>query len=455
VVHAAENDLWVLAHGSLHRLYLALDTTGRKLVQYWAESLNLGSPLHASQVDASGSLLFLVTYSPDRRQCLATAVHAETGKIEWQRQLGLTCVGQPLPLGGEVLALDQSGGVFSFPPPARSNGKKGTFYLGGRQLAAGFDQPQRFSSLKALSPTEAYHVAVSENGTTATVRRFAVDPQTGKVAHDPQHDERVQEFNSPVVGAPALGPGGVLLPQEDGTTARVPLPPNKGLGNGPDWRTTRLTGDVQPQLEWADDQRFLATEGGSGLAVWNWPAKAGFTPVPRDRDPGAPNRALRARVVAPPVVLSAQPRLRVCAADATGAVTLLEGDGLEEKRRWELGGRITAGPFPRGAHLGCVVDKRSLVWIDPEKDQPLWKYDIAGEAIVGRPQLLGDVVVVADQSGRFVALDAATGRPKGKGYELKGSLAPAAAPSAFGPGQAFAPLTDGTVLILSLEDLLQ
>jgi hypothetical protein len=63
------------------------------------------------------------------------------------------------------------------------------------------------------------------------------------------------------------------------------------------------------------------------------------------------------------------------------------------------------------------------------------------------------MLLVADQSGRFVGLDPATGRRLGPGYTLRASAAPAASPVAFGPHRAFAPLSDGTVLLLSLFHL--
>jgi hypothetical protein len=83
----------------------------------------------------------------------------------------------------------------------------------------------------------------------------------------------------------------------------------------------------------------------------------------------------------------------------------------------------------------------------------VWKYSTNGEGIVGQPQMVGDVIVVADMSGRFVGLNPATGRPRGPGYTLKASVAPAAAPVAFGSDRAFAPLTDGTVMLLLLKRL--
>jgi len=61
--------------------------------------------------------------------------------------------------------------------------------------------------------------------------------------------------------------------------------------------------------------------------------------------------------------------------------------------------------------------------------------------------------VLAHQNGRFVSLDPATGKVQGKGFALQANVAPAAAPVAFGADRIFAPLTDGTVLLLPLTEL--
>ena len=61
--------------------------------------------------------------------------------------------------------------------------------------------------------------------------------------------------------------------------------------------------------------------------------------------------------------------------------------------------------------------------------------------------------MVADLAGRFVALDPATGKPLGDGYQFPAEAAPASAVVEFGPGRLFAPLTDGTVMLLPLADL--
>jgi hypothetical protein len=62
-------------------------------------------------------------------------------------------------------------------------------------------------------------------------------------------------------------------------------------------------------------------------------------------------------------------------------------------------------------------------------------------------------LVLASRNGRFVALDLETGKPLGGGYALKASAMPVASPAPFAPGVAFAPLSDGTVMLLPLEAL--
>src|SRR6185437_2002813 len=165
-------------------------------------------------------------------------------------------------------------------------------------------------------------------------------------------------------------------------------------------------------------------------------------------------------VAAPPILLpKAGLPPRIAVADSARMLYLLTmtADGsLQQNRKWDLKGKLTSGPFVQmlpdgGVRIGCVLDQRHLVWLDPTRDKPLWTYQTDGEAIVGQPQVIGNMLVVAHQSGHYVALDPASGEAKGKGYTLRASAAPAATPVSFGPQQMLAPLSDGTALLLSLK----
>jgi hypothetical protein len=72
---------------------------------------------------------------------------------------------------------------------------------------------------------------------------------------------------------------------------------------------------------------------------------------------------------------------------------------------------------------------------------------------VGRPRLVGGMVVVADDSGLVVGLDPEKGTVVGKPLQLPGSTAPAASPVGFGDDRLFTPLSDGTVLLPPLKRL--
>jgi hypothetical protein len=115
---------------------------------------------------------------------------------------------------------------------------------------------------------------------------------------------------------------------------------------------------------------------------------------------------------------------------------------------------VTAGPWVIDGKLAVVVDRRKLVWVDAAKAELLWTASLDdGDGIESAPQMMDGRLVVADLSGRFVALDPATGRRLGAGYRHPAEVAPAAAAVPFGPGRLFAPLTDGSVLLLPLADL--
>ena len=97
--------------------------------------------------------------------------------------------------------------------------------------------------------------------------------------------------------------------------------------------------------------------------------------------------------------------------------------------------------------------KRTRVPPPPDRDRPAWECAFDAD-IVGEPQRIrDDLLVVADLSGHFAGFDPATGQKTGPGYTLRANVAPAAAPVLWHARVLFAPLTDGTVLMLPLARL--
>jgi hypothetical protein len=476
VAHAAEeNNFWILAHGKLNRLKLLLNpAVGPKVFPGWTNgALPLGSPLHASQVyeyafdkGPRSTTLMLVTQTLTRQSCLATAVDAETGEIRWQRQLGLVSSGEPILLGQDVLTLDQGGGLFSF-NSARFQQRFSEWPVGGQSLAGSLEDgegPPPFL-LRGPDGASAYEIACPAKGGQLVVRRV--------YAREEGRKPRAVEFalkkdligkGVTLGGTPAVGAGGLLIPLSDGTSLRLTLN-GADPDDGPNWRGNRKDPELRTHVVWLNDDEFLTTDGGRGINRWHWPAGQSWEKVPAGLKEQPTFELKDASIASVPLVIRPdkdRPEAAVCVADAAGVLWMLKandlatanktGVGMEIAQRWDLGGKITAGPFFIGKDIGCIVDRRRLVRIDVAKPKPVWEHE-SKEAIVGQPQQIEDLLVVADQSGLYLGLNPQTGRPRAPGYRLRASVAPAASPVAFGRRQAFAPLTDGTVLLLSLDPL--
>jgi outer membrane protein assembly factor BamB len=482
VVSVQGDDLWVLGVNHLQRLHLGWVTeVGPRVVPAWKEALEVGSPLHHSQVveDRLGRMsLILVTQPPRRSTAWATSVNAETGAINWRRQLGLVCARAPVLMPGGpplFLALDQGGALFSL-DPARYPLKADTQWLSDNRnvfLAGSLDENpnQEPMVLRSADGQSCFVVACPRGGRNVVVRHVTRGAD-GRL----RSSEGSAELPAPLGGTPAVMGDRLLLPLTNGVLARVPLalPPMPAMPvepeSGPDWRSARAVPDSRGHAVSLDGDRFLTTDGGRGLKTWEWPVNGQCNELPAGGEEST--LELRDRIVSAPLRLLSKPGapVQVCVADSAGNLFLFEVQGngaLVAKRRWQLtdkvatreGGIEIRGPYllktARGMRVACVVEQSRLVWIDPRKDGILWKHETAkGDGIIGQPQVAEGMVVVADQSGLYVGLDPVTGKPlQEEGYRLRGSVAPVASPVSFGQGRLLAPLSDGTVMLLAAERL--
>jgi outer membrane protein assembly factor BamB len=493
VIHMIGDDFWVLANGNLQMLHF--DQYRQKLVPMWNRPLALGSPLHDSQVDEKNKTVFTVTQSSTRQGCLATAVDYETGQVRWQRQLGMVCLGDPLVVGSEVLAIDQGGTLFRFESSRFPNASNANWQTGGEILAEAVENLDG----------PAYLLAGGDGRTALEVVCLQKRTQNGERNFDllVRHYEigkNLVEKTFPLgttrlAGTPGLLSSSVLAPLDDGSLLRQPLDGSRG-SYGPGWRARTADEGARGHVVVLSADDFLTTDGSRGLTRWHWPAGDIYK---EERRIDLPHR-----LVSPPAIIRNQgPGVRgqgpedrnkesgargqesevrdqkskvegqkseggelVCVADTAGMVRLLRARDLQEVRHWDMSvkepgtpasaavARITAGPFVRGQHIGCVVNDRRLVWLDPNQDKPVWEFTTSGAGIVGQPQLIGDMIVVADLTGRFIGLDPASGKARWPaGYLFAANVAPATTPLSFGPDRAFIPLTDGTVFFLSLNHL--
>jgi hypothetical protein len=479
VVQAQDRDFWVLARGRLRRVQLVWSQAdGRKpmLAPGWDRVHDLGSPLHDSQVEEDGStgqsLLIVVTQHLTRPVCLATAVEDDRGVVRWQRQLGLVCRGEPLALrpAGEgepplYVALDQGGGLYALDPTRVPTGGLAPWFSDDPALASALDDNPQAPPVLIAGPDgrSAYEIASPGAGGLLVVRHLEASATRRQVRLVREREIPLPKGVS-LAGTPAVVGESLVLPLDNGTLARLPLPlpDNPALVEGPNWRSDRAGPDAVCHVAALGGDRFLTTDGVRGVTCWQWRANAdSATSLPEGK--GTPTLELAERLTAAPLVLpgAGGKPARVCLADAAGGVTLLEvagGGRLQRIRSWNVKGKVTAGPYvvptAGGVRVVCVVDHYRVAWLDPDKEAAPKEYATEDKTpVVGRPQPAEGVLVLADQAGRYVAVDPETAERRGDGYTLRASVAPAAGPVPFGPGRVCAPLSDGTVMLLTLEQI--
>jgi hypothetical protein len=469
VIHARGEDLSILAHGKLQRLQIGWrGAAGRALLPGWRAPLELGLPLHAAHVDedreTNQTLLVLATQAPSQQECLATAVDEETGAVRWQRQLGMVCRGTPVTLGSAddpaplLLTVDQAGALFLFDPLQFAKPNPGLAQGGGVRVADPVNDNPGVPPVILPGPDgqSAYEVASLGRSGKVVVRPVARDAEQRRVKLSA---ERVLSLQGPLGGTPALVGGRLLLPLENGRlmVLKVPLDGSEPR-RASDWRADLPGATARGHVIPIGPDRFLTTDGQQGVTHWRWPESEPLPKAKKVNDGAVPiTYESKAPLAAPPLVLPPEKEapLRVCIIDVEGTVTLLDvqqDGGLNPNGAWELKGRVTSPPFLRVAadgtsRIGCVIDDHRLVWLDPARDgKPAWEYAADGE-VVGQPQLIEGVLIVALRTGVFLGLDPATGQPKGDKLLAPGGVAPAISPVAFGPGRLFAPLADGTILL--------
>lgn len=425
VVHADAQNYWVLAAGKLQRLEATFTAAkGPGLMARWPQPVAVGVPLHAAQVyvSRSGAVSFiLVTQDADQPTCRVRAIAAEDGRVLWQRQLGFVCQNSPVAAGDAIMC---SGATGSFVFDSRRFAPDKRWQAAPVFVAGDAQRPNHWTVARGAGFVQLAW------GTHSDLRVSVLDGQGAEVHRD-------YPLPAPPQGTPALGSNFVLVPLANGIILRVPLPPSEGAPtSGPDWRGLAVDESQPCHLVALGNNGFAVTDGGQAIFRLHWDnpkswEKMGSAELPR-------------RITAAPALVGK----RLLVADAGGNVSMLEGDQVIADR-WSLGGKMTTAPFARGKYAGVIVDRNRLVWLDPDRDQPLWEYAFVAP-IVGQPELIDGLLVVADLQGGIVALDPATGSPTAPGYHLKANEAPTATPLGFAPSQLFVPLMDGTGMVVPL-----
>jgi len=445
IVHADEHNFWALVHGELARYELGWDRpNGLRLLPAWHHPLAIGSPIQASQTAGSMDVLVMVTQSDS--ECLATAVTARDGQVLWQRRLGLVCRGEPRLVGQHLLTVDHGGAMASFVRGSELSPVCREWRQGGINV---FGPLTRITSGPFL-PEDRKAGAIWEIATTAKAKTASVQGDNEVVLRhfDAAANPDEQRFPIPdtIQGTPAIGAADVWLPLKNGEIYQQPL----GAVGRPtvSWRAD-TNSNALGHLILVDESHLISTDGQRTLTLWKLPVGGGFPEKLK-------SKKLPARITTAPIVLPGSgDKARLCLVDERGIINLLQPTTLNTIRTWNSGGYVSVGPFVRSGRVLCILGQQRLVSVDPEKEGLMWAAAPTSHAIVGEPVQIGDGYLVADESGQYVMIDALTGRPRGQSLHVRGSLGPAATPVAYSNDRIFAPLTDGTFMLLRLDSAQQ
>ncbi len=418
VVAADEDGCWVMLAGQLQRLAVKVDPLAGLTLAPAGTPVTVGQPLHRPQ--AVGGRAVVVTRLGQAGAVQATAFDLLDGRVLWQRRLGLLPAGPAVASSAGAVLADEDGSVYLLPD--------------GTTTATPLAAPFPTADGKAVSVTAGDGaVWVLAVGTKPESRQL----RARRVFEGKLTDDRTLPLPEQLAGAPVgFGPA-VLVPLANGILYRL-TPGADKLDVGPPWR-----GSVQQEgaacfLGAVGPDEFVATDGANKWLHWKWAAG-------EKADKLAGPYAAAEPLAAAPVRLDMPVGPRFVAADVKGAVGLYEPGRLTTPvKRWAAESGLPPGkPADRllitGGRVVACFDRRILVGLDPEADQPAWTVEAAtadaGELAGWRAD--GAKVVATDLAGRVLVIDAATGKQVG---EVPACGPPAAAPQAAG----LVVYTDGT-----------
>lgn len=437
IVYVRMDEYWVLVDGRLYRR--RFDLYRQQLVPSGGDPIELGNPLQQAVMSPDGRHLFLVTQERDR--ALATAIDRLTGTIAWQRQLGLVPAQDPLTMGNQVLTVDKSGALFVLDAASAPNAPRGSWLAVGTWPVGRV----RGATIVRLAPLMdnsgvvlVAYVAATEQ---LVLRRFELGK--GITA------ERTFRIPSPPHGTPAASPdGSVVIPCRDGNLREYFFSGSISASGAPlTWRDPLAPSGAQGHCAFISPNELMATDGNRKLLRWERTSdRRRWQKVDGDL-------AFSARIVTPIVACKVEDQPCILVGDETGRIYLSSTAGLPIQREWAGNGVISKGPFCLNSKFaGCVFDGRRLVWFDPAKEpnqEPLRQYEQTG-GLIGAPLAINSLLAVPTLKAGYQWLDMQRQDPAAPPISLAAALVPAVGLAQLGSDRLFAPLSDGTALLLPL-----
>lgn len=441
IAYVSLGDWWIFSQDQL--IKATFDPYRGKLSVSGQGTQSLGTPLHRSQLSPDGRLLITVTQAKNQAQMLATGLDSLSGQIVWQTQLGTIASGEPISSGDSVVMLDQGGAVYLTSVGQVS--RTAEWQVCGSWPAL----PVFATWQKLISPHLGRSPPAPEAGANPFVVSISFDPKRARLIIrliDLQTKKsRNKEF--PLAYAPfgtpaAADDGTVLCPCRDGNVYQFNFQ-NGSVTSLFSWRDPNSLPNVQGHLLLPSANVLLAANGTSKVLRWEktggaWRKSMADLELPAKTSTG----------------LCLLTNSLIAVGDESGTLHVLPLGTLASPQQWKLDGTITKGPFRIGDNgVGCIVDGKKAWWVNSLGDEKGHLFE--ADAILGQPATLkGEMILaVLERDERFGTLasyawiDLETGKRQSV-ERLTLGLAPATGPVPLGADRVFAPLTDGTVMIL-------
>jgi hypothetical protein len=457
VVAVQADSYWAVLGGQLVRLRTAIDPVhGMRIIPQGA-GRPIGEPVNRPQVRPEMDLGVVIARPAGSANVQAVGFDLSTGQVRWQRRLGVTPAGPPIASAdGPCVVADEDGGVYTVAPSTDPAGTGTAAEMVARPFA---DLAGRAMVVGSSDGRTAWVLAPEADDRGRRLRVRCVTD--GKLTTD-----TVVPLADELAGRPVALGESVLIPVANGYVYRF-TPGDTKLMVGPLWRGGASDEKLECFLTPVGTDDFLVTDGGSRFLRWRWP-------VGMKHEKAGGYWQTREPIAVSPVAVGPSDRPQFLTLDVTGMAFLFDADkpGTVPVRRWLGGGdkpkakdgqaaaeqtdedKPTIPPGkPTGTPIAITVgdrtlvvysiDRKHLVALDPAQADPVWvRRDLAppaAGALVGW-NVSGDRLIVTDQTGLVVVLDAATGK------ELVRSPAPPAGTIAVAPG---VPLGTGAMVVLA------
>ena len=355
----SEDSTWVFARGERTLLLQSFaPATGFKVVLRGTPQPS-GLPTQPVQKFPARGAAGIVLRSAESDSWQATLFEMAGGRPRWERTLGAVAATAPIPGKDGTLFIDEDGGAqkVTRKDPSR-----------GEQIAA------------PLAPTSGpAQVAASASGTWIIVPTSKGHVQVRRIQDGKLSLDVEAAVPAAFAGRAATLGDSVIVPLADGFLYRFDTVSNAFVA-GPMWRGNGVANDVTCFITTIEPDEILASDGARRLGRWRWANGAEWAAKGIAIE-------LRDKVAFAPAVLAGGERKLVLAAEANGAISLLDLDRPSEPlRRWRPtdevkpaipAGRPTLGfkqlPRGKGEPLAInAVNQKQIVALAADQAAPAW-----------------------------------------------------------------------------------